>query len=178
MQQIFKITIFLSIILFACKKDKYFNIPEKMRNVAMYYSHEKGDSVKYILNNSDTFILRIRNKNIGYNNNAGPYRHSFHEFFNLECFQLNHSLIDDINLRSDIQFDYESNKFICSTGFKNLSIHFFCEEDIKYIGELTIDNITFHNVYLLSNNSDSIYSSPNKGIIKAWNDSLTFILIE
>jgi len=79
-----------------------------------------------------------------------------------------------------IEADYTSQFSVIfyKINYLNHSQHaLHLQNSIKYFESLNIDGKIFNNVFLLSS-PDSIYTSQEKGIIKAWNDSVTFSIIE
>jgi hypothetical protein len=147
------------------KEDIYFNIPEDYREAYLYYYGE-GGSFKMLLNDKDTLTFVIEKKKIFY-----EYQ-KYDQYQKYEQFKLEFNY-GEIDFSQDLQGVYPRFIINIETGFLVGRVRSFYKN-------LTIDNKNFNNVYLLISylNNDSIYVSREKGIIKAWNDSITLTLIE
>ena len=161
----------LIILLLACKREPiYFNIPENIRQASLYYKYNKEDTFKLLLNNSDTLAFKIDEKNIGYN--IYRKRYKYYEHYQLGINGIN------TNINGYINVYFEHEKYNVNIIFQIDEISLVTTDLKMSYNSLEINNKTYNNVYLLTGNYDSSYTSQDKGIIKAWNDSVTFSIIE
>jgi hypothetical protein len=145
------------------KENIYFNMPENYREAYLYY-YGKDGSFKMILNGIDTVNFVAEKKRVYYEYQKND-RYKKYEQFKLE---LNHGEID---FSQDSEGVY--GRFVI-----NIEAGLFVGEIRNFYNDLSIDNKNYKNVYLLLGGTDSMYVSREKGIIKAWNDSITLTLIE
>jgi hypothetical protein len=161
--------VILSLIFTACREDKY--IPEYLRKAIFYYKNQ-GDTLCVLKNNNnDTLTFVINEVNRTY---FIPYLwgHSHCEQF--------YSTISSTNNSYGIDIEVDCEPICYIHIIKNYKEIFSFSRCSRYYIHKNIDGKNYFNVYLLTSlhTKDSIFTSPEKGIIKVWNDSITLSLIE
>ncbi len=187
MNTVIKILILnLIILLLACKREpKYINIPENIRQALLYYKFEAEDTFKLLKNNSDTIYFVVRSKKIYYQK-IYLHKDNYEEYY-LEIESTNSNYYIEIHTEIiSTSTDINKNKYRYGIFIKQAYVNSSISTNniYRFYNIYTLNNKVYNNVYYLNyidnniNINDSILTSPDKGIIKAWNDYITFSIIE
>jgi len=174
-------------ISFSCREgNKYESLTSDEKAAYLFYSNE-NDNIEYIINNTDTILFTVTEKNIGF---VGyPNNYTLKQY----CFV---SLLNNKDCNYNMYSNYIANGFDDPTDeypYGNLDSCFGCcnttigvftgkvsiSEITKKDLTISINNNTYHNVFLLtnSNNYTKAYTNKEYGILKIWNDTLCYEIL-
>lgn len=177
MNTVIKILFFtLIILLLACKKEPVYNeIPENQKQALLYYKYNEGDTILLLSNNIDTLVFHVEKRIVEFRKRYyGSSNQSFYEYYTLNIKGINNENYIYINAYNNSN-SYPFEFIFCSQMFSIGGYDF-----INFNNQYNINNQIYYNIYSISNNNnnDSIFTSPEKGIIKIKNDTISFSLIE
>lgn len=161
-----------------CRKEKYYDLPENIKQALLYYKYNIGDSVRYLRNNTDTLCFVVIEKDISYRATL-PYSNFEDYWLTIKSTNSNYFIeinADVLNDRYDIDnwitiYTDEQDPRISVNKLK-------ANYTTKLINGKIYSNVFLFYYDLVAGRQDTVYTSPNVGIIKACSDSLSLILLE
>lgn len=173
-----KIVLISLLILFAsCHKEKYYDLPENIRQALFYYKYNTGDSLRLIRNNTDTLCFTVGVKSIFYN------EIDYSNFEQYERFMISKNSNYTIGIHAMVSSSGSDYIYAIQIYPDVPGPRIYVNNIKSNFSSKLIDGKLYSNVYFLNpdydaSRKDTVYTSPNVGFIKACNDSLSLIILE
>jgi hypothetical protein len=166
------------------KKEIYYDLTEDEKKALLYHTYDKDDTFDLLRNNTDTIKFKVKEKDLYYVG-GGAYNWNREET-NSQVYHLKGESMDSTQFYFSISAQKSSNNnlhlfFVFKiNGYLSLMEETILDTISKHYYEKTINNVLYQDVYLFERDNyvDSGYTSASKGIIKFWNDSVSYSLIE
>lgn len=186
MNKIFLYLILFTILTTSCREETYDDLSPKEKNAFLFYKNI-GDSFTYLKNDTDTVTFTIENKKINYYKTFNTLQHYYVQNISILLYSktdTNSIIINYFSGNNEHVNYYTIFTDTCYSDFNGCGLcntKIFVNEIERKIDDTVINNFTYKNVYYLKG-KDSISNTKaltnyDYGIIKFWNDTISYILL-
>lgn len=163
------------------KKEVYYDLTEDEKKALLYYTYDKNDTFDLLRNNSDIIKFKVKEKELYYNSHRYNFNNTiyYRQVYRLKAESVDSNQFYFYIWATENDDDFGLDKFKLDFGKKS-GYEIAVDTISKHYDEKTINNVLYQDVYLFERDNyvDSGYTSASKGIIKFWNDSVSYSLIE